>query len=495
MLDQYRREYTEFNTACMREHYLFLSGQKSKLDIAPVYEKFEGLFELDAVTRLRQLLSETPEHFETARKSLTRFLLFAVEQFLENSVKTLTAQINEQESSSNVRWNHQSMTFHDAAVALACEPNRETRRAIHHARLAIIEQGNSLRAERLSKLHQSSQALGAPGYRALFEGLRSIDYSRVASGAEKLLTGTQSVLEAALSIAVAENLGIPPGEAHRYDAIYFLHLSEYDERFPVGALLPVYGQTMAELGIQVAEQRHIYIDAEPRPTKTSRAFCMPITIPDEVKLVIRPTGGQSDYQSLLHEAGHAQHYGWTSRSLAPEFKYTGDYALTETYAFLFNHLVADRQWLSEMIGFTDSDSFIRSMMLARLITVRRYAGKLIYELQLHDGLDLDAASTTYADLQTRATGFIASGSEFLFDLDDAYYAAGYLRAWALEVAFRDYLKSQFGSRWWASRKAGSLLRELWETGDQYSADEMAQQIGIGSISFEPLISEFQTALA
>jgi hypothetical protein len=109
-------------------------------------------------------------------------------------------------------------------------------------------------------------------------------------------------------------------------------------------------------------------------------------------------------------------------------------------------------------------------------------------------MDLDTAAQHYADLQTNATLFRTAPTDFLYDLDDAFYAGSYLRAWANEVALREHLKTRFGRRWWAARKAGDLLKELWETGDSYTADEMASQIGIGPIRFEPLIEEFNRAL-
>ena len=65
--------------------------------------------------------------------------------------------------------------------------------------------------------------------------------------------------------------------------------------------------------------------------------------------------------------------------MPPEFKYTGDYALTETYAFLFNHLVSDCNWLRDFLGLADPTEFVRSVMLARLVTVRRYVAKLTFE--------------------------------------------------------------------------------------------------------------------
>ena len=494
MLDEYRRKYSAFNTACMREHYLFLSGQKASLEIALIYEQYAELFGRESIDMLTREIDNTPDHFDAQQRSLLHLLAFAVEQFLEDSVKHLTEAISDFESAASVHLNGTSMTFQDAAVGLAREPEREVRRKLYEQRVEVIANSNDLRVERLEKLHLAARSLGYPGYRALFERLREIDYIAVAREAEKLLAGTETVFASCIAAAIGPALGLIPEQTERHDAIYFLHLNQYDDWFPSDQILPVYKRTMFQLGVEVDSQTNITIDSEPRSRKTARAFCMPVSVPEDIKLVVRTAGGQSDYQSLLHESGHAQHYGWTSASLLPEFRYTGDYALTETYAFLFNHLISDPDWLVEMLRFSTNDAFIRSAMLARLVTIRRYAAKLRYEIRLHDGEELDSAANIYGELQTAATGFRTGGTEYLYDLDDGFYAAGYLRAWALEVALREYLKTRFGKRWWASRRAGSLLKELWETGDRHTADEIAQQIGIAPISFDLLIDEFNNAL-
>ena len=48
------------------------------------------------------------------------------------------------------------------------------------------------------------------------------------------------------------------------------------------------------------------MDLEARPFKSPRPFCASISVPDEIKLVVNPHGGQQDYRALFHEAGHAQ---------------------------------------------------------------------------------------------------------------------------------------------------------------------------------------------
>lgn len=494
MLNQYRRDFAEFNIACAREHYLFLSGQKNTLEIAPIYERYGHLFDRDLLDRLKRELCESSASFETESVSIRRLFAFAVEQFLENSVKRLTEQIAEYEAAATVEWMGREMTFQDLTVAITTERDRESRRTIYDKRLDVIEASNGLRAERLLKLHETARSLEYSSYVELFEQLRQLDYSAIATEAANLLSHTEPAYVTRLHEVLKRDLALSVDHAERSDAMYLLHLTGFDDRFPPGQMLQVYSETMAGLGIRTDAQRNIEIDSEPRPRKNPRAFCMPISIPEDIKLVIRPAGGQSDYQSFLHESGHAQQYGWASAQLPPEFKYTGDYALTETYAFLFNHLISDSDWLAVFLGLKDNADFVRSVMLARLVTVRRYVAKLIYERQLHLDEDLAGSSQLYAELQTRATNFKTQPGEFLFDLDDSFYSASYLRAWAFEVSLREHLKTRFGSRWWASRRAGDFLKEIWETGDRYTADEMAAQIGIGPIRFDPLIDEFNAAL-
>jgi hypothetical protein len=494
MLDEYRRQYTDFNSAYMRENYLFFSGQKAAFEIASVYDRYADLFTSDSVIRLKQMLADTPEHFQTERVALRRLLSFAIEHFLEGSVKQLTEEISEYESSVTVDWQGREMTFQDLAIALATEKDRARRRDAAAKRGSVIEASNAIRAGRLSKLHDSSRSFGYESYTRLFEDLRGLSYQVIADEARSLLRRTEVVYLERLDEALRRDLGLKLEDAERSDAIYFQHLSSYDDKFPAHNLLRVYRETMASLGIDVDGQKNIVIDSEPRPRKTHRAFCLPISVPDDVKLVIRPSGGQADYQALLHEGGHAQHFGWASAELRPEFKYTGDYALTETYAFLLNHLISEGAWLTKFVAFRDNRDFIRSVMLARLVAVRRYSAKLIYENELHTGGEIARASGLYAELQTEATRFKTGPTDFLYDLDDSFYSASYLRAWAFEVMLREHLKTRFGQQWWGSRRAGAYLKDMWETGDRYNADEMASQVGIGPISFDPLVDEFNRAL-
>src|SRR5262249_48203460 len=396
-VEQYREEYASFNEGLLREFYLHYSGQKPVLDLGPIYERHHDLFSFESIADLRQNLSQTSEHFETARASLKHLLTFAINNFIEAQVESLTEQVSGQEASATVEWDGRVMTFQETAIAVANQADRAVRNDLFQARVSMIQASNDLRAERLSKLHEASRSIGLiespienaavlpsdvlpPGgeqqdpelhreqlstrrnYASLYEQLLGLDFQEIERRCRELLARTEAAYVASLSSALKRDVGISLDQATRSDAVYFLHHSPHESRFPAQRLLGVYRATMEGLGIKTETQENILIDDEPRPRKNPRAFCAPIRIPNEIRLVIRPFGGQSDYLALLHEAGHAQHYGWTSSSLLPEFKYTGDAALTETYAFLFNHLPGDPAWLSAMLGFPDNDDFVKATM-------------------------------------------------------------------------------------------------------------------------------------
>jgi hypothetical protein len=73
---------------------------------------------------------------------------------------------------------------------------------------------------------------------------------------------------------------------------------------------------------------------------------------------------------------------------------------------------------------------------------------------------------------------------------DAPFASAHsLRARAFESQLREHLKTKFGLRWWASRKVGETLIDLWNTGQRHSVEELASMIGFGAMDFEWLTAE------
>jgi len=75
-----------------------------------------------------------------------------------------------------------------------------------------------------------------------------------------------------------------------------------------------------------------------------------------------------------------------------------------------------------------------------------------------------------------------------------FYVASYLRAWALEVSLRGRLRERFGSRWFESKRAGSFLRELWNEGQRWDADELARELDLPPIDLSVLVEDVGAVL-
>jgi hypothetical protein len=258
-------------------------------------------------------------------------------------------------------------------------------------------------------------------------------------------------------------------------------------------MLPILFESLRGLGIEPAKQDSISFDLEERPLKHPRAFCAPLRIPQDIRVVLQPRAGHDGFSALLHESGHAQHFAFTSPSLPAEDRLCGDRGLAETYAFLLEQLQCNLVWLKDIVGFAEPDGLTRFRTLARAHLVRRHCAKLSYELSLY-GEGLENAPKIYADTLSRTTGLQCDPQSYLEDAEDGLDSAGYLRAWIFELQLRDYLRSKFGNAWFGQKAAGRFLKEIWETGQLYSVDELCREIGLGQLEPQVLTDDLISGL-
>jgi hypothetical protein len=154
----------------------------------------------------------------------------------------------------------------------------------------------------------------------------------------------------------------------------------------------------------------------------------------------------------------------------------GDNAVTEGWAMLLQHLTDEPHWLTRRLDVPRPDELAREGATGLLYFVRRYCAKLLYELEFHAGDDVPPFRSRYVELLGDALKVEPSEADYLADIDSGFYVTEYLRSWAFEAQLRDHLRERFGNTWFASRDAGSLLRELWSQGQRYNADELLQDV-------------------
>ena len=156
---------------------------------------------------------------------------------------------------------------------------------------------------------------------------------------------------------------------------------------------------------------------------------------------------------------------------------------------LLEHLVDDPAWLSRRLDFARPEDFAEESAVTLLYVVRRYAAKLLYELELHGDVELEPMRGRYVELLHDATKIEPSPADYLADVDEGFYATCYLRAWAFHTQLETHLREEFGRAWFTRREAGSLLREVWAEGQRLTAAELLDEVAGASWSWPPWVSE------
>jgi hypothetical protein len=477
-LDSYRERAERFGEELSREYYRHLAGHKRDLEIERIYDSYADLFARDSVMALRDLAAAAQNGDEGRR--LSYLLHFGFDGLVGLETRVEAAELAGLEASLEVDAGDGPMPYRAVVIAQANEADAGRRQALEDARNGVLEERlNPIYRRALERGHEICLQFGWDSYADAYSELRGIDLERLRGETLRFLEETEERYVPQLD-AQLERAAMPAlGELRRSDLPRFFRAPDLDELFPPELLIESFEATLAELGIDLASQPNVHLDTEPRPTKSPRAFCSTPRVPGEVYLVIAPAGGRDDYGALFHEGGHTEHYANTAPELPFEFRQLGDNSVTESFAFLLEHLVADGAWLRERLGIDDPEPAVEHTRAFRLVMIRRYAAKLGYELELHgESADLTTMPGRYSELLSGAVRVPWPRTSWLADVDDGFYAACYLRAWALETHWRAALRERFGERWFARREAGHWLRGLWRHGQRLNADELlAETLG------------------
>jgi hypothetical protein len=474
-LETYRDELEEMTAATVTEYYEHNSGRKATMEMARIYERYGHLTTLESAVELAEMGAPT---------ELQRF---AAEAFIGDGTSRLTDDVSNREASLTVPFDGEDIPYREVQPRLLNEPDHARRRELHRRRCEATQaELNPLLEAVALRERELTTELGASSVLELYERF-GFDPAGLRAGTDAFLDRTESLYRRELERQLHDRMGMAVEEAGPADLGRLFRAPEFDAAFPRDRAVPALRATLAGLGIE--------LDLDQRRGKQPRAFCAPIRVPDRVVLVTLPQGGQDDYGALFHEAGHAEHFAHVQRSLPAEQRLLGDNGVTEGFAFLLEHLITDPHWLAARLDMPRSEDFVRFSAFIKLLALRRYAGKLAYELELQAGAALESLPERYAELQTAAVAVPFPASDYLEDVDGGFYCTCYLRAWAFEAQLSAWLRERWGGAWFKRREAGMLLREVWELGQSLDADQLLREITGERIDFSVLEAEARAALA
>ena len=355
--------------------------------------------------------------------------------------------------------------------ALADEPDPPRRKAVGAAADALVRErlDPHLRRARDAEL----EALNEVGYdsrREVLARLEGIDVEALAAGGRAFIATTDTRYRELLR-ARALDLGLDPDALGAAD---LPALRGHGRVLDGDVLVARHRARLGAIGLDPLAGGRISIDADPRPGKSERSFCAPLSVPGDVRVVVGcDENGRAELASLLHESGHAQHRAWTDADLDVPARLLGDSSVTESYAFLFEGLAGGPA------------GELRELMLAR-----RHCALLAHEVELERGWGREPegrARERFAGLMSEACGVAVAGDRSLREPDPGFYAARYLRGWMLASLWRRDLSEAFGPDWAGVPETGERLRALWAEGQRRGAGHLArEEAGAERLGFEAL---------
>jgi hypothetical protein len=495
-----RRDGEAFMEALSREQYLALAGHKPNAELRPIYDRFAHVLGPGALELTRDAFRTATAGSEEWR-SARALLDWQVESHASRELAELDERLIAWEATSVIRLGDgREVPYQRAAVDMATEADRKQRLALDDARAMLVERELApMRAERLQRERDLIESLEiGPNYIAAFEALSGIDLVALAAECERFLRETEAMWAEVHGDAVKKQLGIRPAEATRADALALMRAPRFDPYFPAAEMESTVRRQVSEMGADPAADGHITYDLAPRPGKRSRAFCAPVRVPREVYLVLLPHGGATDYRTLLHELGHALHFGYMRDDLPFEYRWLGDNSITEGFAMLFDHLLHDAGWLQRYsaLGRPRVGEYRRAAAFEELQFLRRYSAKLVYELRLYGGdVSWSSLPDAYVEILSSATTFRYRTADAFVDVDPRFYSARYLRAWQVQAALRDVLVAGFDEDWYRNPRAGPwMIRELFGEGQRELGGELAERVGAPKLSFDPVIRAIEAGL-
>ena len=499
-LSRLRRDGQAFSEEISREYYLAGAGLKATANLQPIYQRYAAIMSEDSLALTLDAFKGAAPGTEEQRQA--RILL---EWQAESQSSRVLAPLDERE----IAWESSAMLalpdgarlqFERAPIEMANSTDRAHRLAIEKARAKLVEAELApLRRERFQRERDIIEQLGlADGYNATFELLSGLSLSELRAACEQFLRDTQAAWDETHPEFVRRVLDIDPREATRSDALALFRAREFDVFFPASEMEARVHRQVSEMGIDPTAGGRVRLDTGEREGKRSRAFCAPVRVPEEVYLVLRPHGGQTDWSTFLHELGHALHFGYMRADHPFEYRWLGDNSVTEAYAMLFDHHMQNGRWLKRYSELRESHArdFLRAAGFEELHYLRRYCAKLVYETQLYGGdASWGSLPDLYVDLLSTATSFKYSPADAFVDVDPRYYSARYLRAWQLQALMSETLTERFDEDWWRNPRTGPwMVRELFGEAQRELADELATRISGRTLSFAPLIREIERLL-
>jgi hypothetical protein len=453
------------------EGRLVRAGLKTEQDTAGIIERYAWLYD-------EETLDAVGEPVDEERKRVRGALLQGI---VERRTAAQQDRLSTFYANAQAPVGGDRVPFYTARAQLSTEPDPRRREALADGTAAMMAEAEQLHLEQEAIVQETIRGFGVDGYTRFWSGLKEIDYDALRDEVVRVAEAAAGRYRAWVEPRM-EAAGRSFGATSNAHVSFFRRVPEHDAAFVAERFEPAMRRTFERLGLPLFATPTIQLDLADRPAKNPRASVWVPEAGREVHLLVRPSGGNTDYAAFLHESGHALHFGLSDTAIGWPLGNLGrSMAYAELWSYLVEHIGHDPAWIVETtgVGEAEAERIATDLAGVDLMLFTRYVGKLTAELELYSGDPLDAArgQRVYAGTLSARTGFEYDRRAWQFDRDPGYYSADYLRAWLAEAALEQRLRERFGERWWASRETGDWLREQWRRGWKPEAEDLVAEVG------------------
>lgn len=426
---------------------------------APLHDRFSDLWSPTTIAALRQARQEDAARPETERRGGQTLQLVAEGWFIRTRCRAVEAELHRALTTPCIRWRDQRYT----AVALAQLPadpdpegccERQARLAAHYA--ALIDLREQHRSTTAAAVQQLGYSTPADRFAAYAPWLLNQPLAAWIATCERFLAETETPYRRALA-AAARDRALP-------------------DPFEIGRRQRVAEDLLRSFGIRPWQQSNITVHW--RTTDVLGVFRA--RVPTDIRWSVAAQAGWLGWRRFLGELARVQHAAWTSSNLPIELRLYGDQAVAEVWSQLFADLVLDERWVTTQLDCQPPPPIRRAMVVHRWQTARRAALRCIaWYGRETAGWTFDRLRTEYA----QHLELTLSDWDLYDELDAVTQSVAQLRGAWVAAALDDWLRTRYG-RWYAARRAGDDLIDLWNTGFCYTAAELAALVGVGDVSPE-----------
>ena len=489
-ISEIRKESERFLKALNEELYRNLSGLKRGSNLNSIYQAYPNLGQADLFFSVKDMSPEDKQ--EGVRPAVPLLLGFLARSFIRSKTSRVTDKILATEALQEILVERRSMPYRAAQAEIKKEKKRARREEIDKGRKEILLKLNPLFIELLDAMRSALAEVGYSSYLTLCDDVEGLKLDQLEEKAKAFLNDTEYIYRDLLGWFFQKKMDLKLKDARIHDLSYLLNSFELSANFPNTDLKSLAKTLLNEMNLETGE--NVKSDLAQRKAKVSEPFCLPIEPPHNTVFSIYPIGGVEDYESFFYGLGSAICYGYTEPEDDFESRNLRESTSVEIFGQLFETLIFQPKWIKKYLKSDTGGDFLRFLYLRRLMKIRYYSGKLIYEIALHKDEDFESKSDFYKQVLRTATLCEHSEADYLVYCRPFFYTAAYLKASLVEPVLRSYLRERFDEQWWRDKEAGDFLRRMWKEGGKITSQEILKRLGHEELDISPLITTFQEVL-